>query len=188
MTFLSLSNDVLMSKCWASYPASPIDNYGVIIPEWKVEVSPDGPIVILPGTIEEVHETLLELNPDWDIDYSAYFDTPRSTLAKRYDFSRDEYFCRDRWPECSADAIETGVNYLRGVPGAPVNGPGPGNCGRVSCSYDSAIWWCNDVSSFSFYVYADSNLRILCRMRLQNNSNTSATSPTALISFSPNAK
>ncbi|KAL4932531.1 uncharacterized protein BDV17DRAFT_254644 [Aspergillus undulatus] len=22
---------------------------------------------------------------------------------------------------------------------------GPGACGRVSCSYDAAIWWCNDV-------------------------------------------
>ncbi len=31
------------------------------------------------------------------------------------------------------------------MPGRPANDAGPGNCGRVSCSYDAAIWWCNDV-------------------------------------------
>jgi hypothetical protein len=28
----------------------------------------------------------------------------------------------------------------------PKSRPGPGMCGRVSCSYQTAIWWCNDVS------------------------------------------
>jgi hypothetical protein len=40
------------------------------------------------------------------------------------------------------------VRYLRRVQGRPRNGPRPGNCGRVSCSYKSAIWWCNDVSNY----------------------------------------
>ncbi|QPH00797.1 hypothetical protein C2857_004778 [Epichloe festucae Fl1] len=26
----------------------------------------------------------------------------------------------------------------------PGNGPGPGNCGRVACTFNTAIWWCND--------------------------------------------
>ncbi|KAE8135101.1 hypothetical protein BDV38DRAFT_294917 [Aspergillus pseudotamarii] len=43
--------------------------------------------------------------------------------------------------------IEEGIRYLHSVPGQPTNGPGPGNCGRVSCSYNSAIWWCNDNTS-----------------------------------------
>ncbi|PSR82213.1 hypothetical protein BD289DRAFT_371632, partial [Coniella lustricola] len=37
-----------------------------------------------------------------------------------------------------------GIAYLNGIPGFPSNGPGPGTCGRVSCSYSSAIYWCND--------------------------------------------
>lgn len=36
------------------------------------------------------------------------------------------------------------VYYLRRVPGKPTNGPGPGNCGRVSCSWNTGIYWCND--------------------------------------------
>jgi len=32
----------------------------------------------------------------------------------------------------------------------PANGPGPGACGRVSCSWNSAIYWCNDVGFLSF--------------------------------------
>ncbi|KAK4175092.1 hypothetical protein QBC36DRAFT_190692, partial [Triangularia setosa] len=39
-----------------------------------------------------------------------------------------------------------GVDYLRGLSGTAKNGPGPAECGRVSCSDYSAIYWCNDVS------------------------------------------
>ena len=126
-------------------------------PEWEFEVSPGGPTVRLSGTIQEVHKELLKLNPDWDKSYLKHPSTHGSTLAKRLDFSRDEYLCRDIWATCSADAIENGVNYLRGVPGAPANGPGPGNCGRVSCSHDSAIWWCNDVSPSVLHALASEN-------------------------------
>ncbi|KAL2813072.1 hypothetical protein BDW59DRAFT_167617 [Aspergillus cavernicola] len=37
-----------------------------------------------------------------------------------------------------------GIMYLEDVDGRPTEGPGPGECSRVSCSWDSAIWWCND--------------------------------------------
>jgi hypothetical protein len=40
--------------------------------------------------------------------------------------------------------LAEGINYLRGVPGNPHHGAGPGTCGRVSCSYGSAIYWCNE--------------------------------------------
>lgn len=39
------------------------------------------------------------------------------------------------------------VQYLYGVKGKPTNGPGFGACTRVSCAYDTAVIWCNDVSS-----------------------------------------
>ncbi|KAA8631796.1 hypothetical protein SMACR_08239 [Sordaria macrospora] len=43
------------------------------------------------------------------------------------------------------DAIKWGILHLRKVTSKPLNGPGPGNCGRVICSYRAAIWWCNEV-------------------------------------------
>lgn len=60
-------------------------------------------------------------------------------------FKRDDVICCNFGKPCQNDII-VGITYLRGVSGQPTNGPGPGNCGRVSCSFNSAIWWCNDVS------------------------------------------
>lgn len=54
-----------------------------------------------------------------------------------------------QWDTCSAHRAQQGVYYLGTVPGQPGMGPGPGNCGRVSCSYGAAIYWCNDVSTQS---------------------------------------
>ncbi|POR35430.1 Uncharacterized protein TPAR_04375 [Tolypocladium paradoxum] len=39
-------------------------------------------------------------------------------------------------------------HYLpESVSGLPTNDPGPGNCGRASCSYQSAVWKCNNNAS-----------------------------------------
>lgn len=54
------------------------------------------------------------------------------------------------FPEALVSDILMGMQYLRGLSGTPTNGPGPGNCGRVSCSDAAGIWWCNDVSPVWF--------------------------------------
>lgn len=74
----------------------------------------------------------------------AIVDTNNETshLHKRLDVTCNNY------DQAISSRIKEGIRYLRGVNGKPSNGPGPGNCGRVSCSYNSAIWWCNDVSVF----------------------------------------
>ena len=57
----------------------------------------------------------------------------------------------DKWERVKWDDgyIDDGIKHLYGVDGKPKNGKGPNNCGRVSCSWSAAIFWCNDVS-FSF--------------------------------------
>jgi len=40
--------------------------------------------------------------------------------------------------------IEDGIAYLRGIPGLCVVPRGPYVCSRVSCSWNSGIWLCND--------------------------------------------
>lgn len=65
--------------------------------------------------------------------------------------------------ECDMYMIMDGVKHLKSVPGEPGAGPGPRECGRVSCSWDvsihlvyrigvriltqtkSAIFWCNEI-------------------------------------------
>lgn len=53
------------------------------------------------------------------------------------------------WADAGYDDITTGITYLNHVPGKPTAGPGHGQCARVSCSDNSAIWWCNDVRPWS---------------------------------------
>ncbi|KND89166.1 hypothetical protein TOPH_06105 [Tolypocladium ophioglossoides CBS 100239] len=129
---------------------APIEGYGIVHLEWEVEVSPGGKTVVLNGTVENVHNELVKLNPNWDEDYAAV-KKPLSKrndddfkLAGRADFTNAHFFCRGRWPECPSPIIAGGIAYLRRIQGQPRNGPGPGNCGRVSCSHQSAIYWCND--------------------------------------------
>ncbi|KAJ0425831.1 hypothetical protein BJY00DRAFT_298414 [Aspergillus carlsbadensis] len=100
----------------------------------ELEVTPGGEKSLLNGTVEEVHGQLPRLNPNWDDE----FTTPATdeshedsdfVLVKRTDFSDTNYFCE---------------KSVQGVGGRPGDGAGPGACARVSCSYDSAIYWCND--------------------------------------------
>lgn len=105
---------------------------------------PGQPKIKLSGGIERVHAELVRQNPDWNTHYSNH--TKRSSLEKRA-FDVQGYFCGGRWDYCHPATIEEGIDYLRRVRGLPSLGPGPGNCARVSCSYLSAIWWCNDVSN-----------------------------------------
>lgn len=51
--------------------------------------------------------------------------------------------------------------YLRGYPGMPELGPGPGACSRVSCSDKAAIYWCNDVCSYPRFLYVLICLRVV---------------------------
>ncbi|RGP62433.1 hypothetical protein FSPOR_9280 [Fusarium sporotrichioides] len=149
--------------CHASELEAPIEGYGVVVPEWEVEITPGGPKTILSGTVEEVHEELLQLNPDYDEEFSINSTASEISqrdsgfnLVQRTDFSDAEYHCGGRWKKCKTWAVNDGISYLRRVKGKPKNGPGPGNCGRVSCSWNAAIWWCNDSKELnSFGSIAD---------------------------------
>ncbi|KAI0179612.1 hypothetical protein GGR52DRAFT_206298 [Hypoxylon sp. FL1284] len=43
--------------------------------------------------------------------------------------------------------IADGIEYLKGKSGQCHIGPGPRFCSRISCSFSSAIFWCNDNDS-----------------------------------------
>ncbi|KAE8378282.1 hypothetical protein BDV26DRAFT_292379 [Aspergillus bertholletiae] len=98
------------------------------------------------GTIEEVRDQLLSINSKWDEDYVEPAKAKRSTdFTKRTDFEHDgRVKCGGPWPQTDSSRIMRGIMYLQGVKGNSSNGPGPGNCGRVSCDWGSVIWWFND--------------------------------------------
>ncbi|KAL4902251.1 hypothetical protein BDW74DRAFT_181097 [Aspergillus multicolor] len=125
---------------------------------------PNGPTVLLNGTVQEIYAELLKINPSYDGDFAetlAAAQAAAETESKTYEAAdidadadagiaslhkRLPVTCNN-YDEAITRRIREGITYLRGVSGRPSNGPGPGNCGRVSCSYNSAIWWCNDNTS-----------------------------------------
>jgi hypothetical protein len=49
------------------------------------------------------------------------------------------------WTSAFTDEIKSGISFLDRIEGGC--GLDGGQCSRVSCSYNSAIWFCNDVSN-----------------------------------------
>jgi hypothetical protein len=136
---------------------SPIPGYGLVDLSWEVQVVEGQPPQILTGTVQDVHKQILAINPNFRFnppkDRSALLAS--NNITARADVQGRSFdkliCCDDFYVGAGADTLDIrdGVSYLDGVSGKPSNGPGPGNCGRVSCSYDAAIFWCNDVSNFS---------------------------------------
>ncbi|KAK3488658.1 uncharacterized protein B0T23DRAFT_413815 [Neurospora hispaniola] len=125
----------------------PIFGYGIEDIIWEVKAHPDGPTMNVTGTIQQVYDALDKANPnfrkDFGIDNTA--DSPVFATATESDSSYElESLVCNVFDYAQRTATTKGIEYLNNVPGTPANGPGPGNCGRVSCSYESAIYWCND--------------------------------------------
>lgn len=139
-----------------------IKGYGIEEIEWEFP-SPQGGVVRVNGTAQQVVAKMGSMFPKHNVFLSEaeveakakaaseFAPTEHgNAIAARTDFHGATYNCN--WPKAWDAGIVNGIQYLRSLNGRPTNGPGPGNCGRVSCAYDNAIWWCNDVSSSSFHL------------------------------------
>ncbi|RDA89036.1 hypothetical protein CP532_0643 [Ophiocordyceps camponoti-leonardi (nom. inval.)] len=131
---------------------APMKGYEVFTPKWEVDISPHGPSVTLSGSVEEVYHQVLQLNPQYEQNSSWLSTAPKtqpSKLAQNTspkhvtDWSLGATLC-GRWSATPVRRVREGIRYLRRVRGQPKSQAGPAQCGRVSCAYDSAIWWCND--------------------------------------------
>ncbi|GKT85731.1 LOW QUALITY PROTEIN: hypothetical protein Ct61P_03581 [Colletotrichum tofieldiae] len=107
----------------------PFPGAAVFVPEWEVPASPGGPTVTLTGTVQEVVAELEKLNPDFKTDFNitetAADDIPvpsdvTGSLEKRTDFKGSKYICNN-YPNGRYNAYHEGVEYLRGVPGHPLD-------------------------------------------------------------------
>ncbi|PHH63172.1 hypothetical protein CDD81_6223 [Ophiocordyceps australis] len=150
----------------------PIEGYTLDIPSWFVRVHPNAPEVLLNGTIQEVERQAIALNPNWKQDIS---NSPTSGhLDKRAFFRREKLQCREttrkEWTEAKVSAILKGIDHLRGTPCRPARPATGKTCERVSCSENSAIWWCNDSGQQKFLdtygEIADGAIYILAHCRI----------------------
>ncbi|KAK0667305.1 hypothetical protein QBC41DRAFT_396172 [Cercophora samala] len=129
---------------------APIPGYGVVDIQFDLPIYPGNatsetvPII---GTIEQAVAHMEATYPGWN---RTFLKLPNQRNLLHDDAKRniipESFNCWGKWQGCSWNAICEGIEYLWRLPidPKPTNGPGPNNCGRVSCSWDSAIWWCND--------------------------------------------
>lgn len=139
---------------------SPIEGYTIEEFSWEVETTPGGSTVVLNGTVEKVLSQLREINPNYDNEFPTVVSAEQA--AEEEDTSshlvkRGDVVC-GKFPSAYQSDIDKGIKYLRTVPGKPQRGPGPGSCGQVSCSWSSAIWWCNDVSTSRLRSYLQQHI------------------------------
>ncbi|KAL2205367.1 hypothetical protein CC79DRAFT_1399524 [Sarocladium strictum] len=121
------------------------DGYTEVPVEWEVQAFPGGDALQLNGTIEKIHAQLLELNPNYDTDFPVLVDDEDSIEARApCNAGWHHTRCNTNRNKAKLQAINNGIKYLRSKAGRPSLPAGPGKCGRVSCSYNSGIWWCND--------------------------------------------
>ncbi|KAI3395804.1 hypothetical protein diail_817, partial [Diaporthe ilicicola] len=129
--------------------ADPMDNYTIEDIKWTVQISPDRNDTVT-GTIQDVADHLAFFDPKaFDILNKSIADSvearPFGAPGVAFDVVNGTgYLCNIYPSTANGTRVEDGIEYLRKVKGSPTNGPGPGACGRVSCSYNAAIWWCND--------------------------------------------
>ncbi len=130
-------------------------DYAIVPMTWDVKVRPDEESIQLEGTAQEVYRRLVELNPNYDVDFAnatSADDAGEGELQRRTDFRNSNIICSDRSPpyapfgRMDARSYYEANNYLGRLKGSPTLDAGPRVCGRVSCSYDGAVYVCNDVS------------------------------------------
>ncbi|KAK4197250.1 hypothetical protein QBC40DRAFT_181512 [Triangularia verruculosa] len=140
----------------ASLDAEPnsVSGYAMVPISWNLPVKlddPTGATVTVTGTIEEAIAQMEASYPGWNATFQAQLppipadDGDGASLVSTAGLEDPaKYDCNVDYKKATTLTIVWGINYLRGVPGTAKNGPGPNNCGRVSCSWNSAIYWCND--------------------------------------------
>ncbi|KAK4194376.1 hypothetical protein QBC40DRAFT_188319 [Triangularia verruculosa] len=105
---------------------------------------PNSAKVSITGTIEQAVAKMEADYPGWN---ATFMSQPADALSPPVSriWEPDHYNCNvEGDQDADQGAIWEGIEYLRKLNDTAKNGPGPDNCGRVSCSWNSAIVWCNN--------------------------------------------
>ncbi|KAK0658299.1 hypothetical protein QBC41DRAFT_308244 [Cercophora samala] len=152
-----LSGSLLLSFAGLACAADPLSNYTMTELQWDMPIIPgdvSNGTVTVTGTVEDAIAQMEVLYPGWNQTFQSRLPPPATddeddTEDGMVYAAADElesFNCNIEGDKIGRSVILTGISYLRGLEGTtkPKNGPGPGNCGRVSCSWNGAIFWCND--------------------------------------------
>lgn len=115
---------------------------------WEARPFPGAAPVHIKGTIEDVVASMVALNPRYLENITDHLAPPTDKDMTKSLAALDYrgHYCFGDLPLCSQTHTFMGAVYLSRLDGQPSAGPGPGECARVSCEWNSGITWCNDVS------------------------------------------
>ncbi|KAI0815917.1 hypothetical protein GGR55DRAFT_369661 [Xylaria sp. FL0064] len=109
---------------------------------WTGRIEEGGELMSFTGrSLQHIEAQIQETSPAF-----SWSDTPKQAASNNSIKSEGDTICDVQWnlPFASVFHIRQGISYLRKIHGNCTNGSGPGNCSRVSCSWSSGIWFCND--------------------------------------------
>ncbi|KAI0432627.1 hypothetical protein F5Y09DRAFT_137059 [Xylaria sp. FL1042] len=109
---------------------------------WTGHIEEGGDIMSFTGpSLQHIETQIQKINPTF-----SWSSTPEQVPGNSSAKSEGDTLCDIQWdpPFASVFHIRQGISYLHKIHGNCTIGPGPGNCSRVSCSYYSGIWFCND--------------------------------------------
>jgi hypothetical protein len=142
-----------------------VANYTIVPWTWKGQVTEGGSEVqVEVDTLSDLNLKLKTLYPESTIEPSivtrgavgeraAQYPSVRVSLPipgtdSIYHSNTNQFIeCQKQgFDKVRSGFVKDGIDYLWIQKGLCRLGPGKGQCGRVSCSYGTAIYYCNDVS------------------------------------------
>ncbi|KAK3316853.1 hypothetical protein B0H66DRAFT_562294 [Apodospora peruviana] len=113
---------------------------GAVELQWQGVIDNNGTTVTLTGTAESIFKQIIAFNPNYEQERGE-------GLTRRDPINSDSILCNVFNP-ADTNVIDQGISYLYGIGDglcrAPPGVPGNPGCSRVSCSYNSGIFLCND--------------------------------------------
>ncbi|KAI1432605.1 hypothetical protein GGR50DRAFT_696875 [Xylaria sp. CBS 124048] len=109
---------------------------------WTGRIEENGePTSFTGSSLQQIEAQIREIKPGFSWSHITELTSDGAVVGTEGDI-----LCNLSWnpPYASVFHIRQGVSYLHKIPGDCNIGPGPANCTRVSCSYSSGIWFCND--------------------------------------------
>ncbi|KAG6093675.1 hypothetical protein E4U14_000229 [Claviceps sp. LM454 group G7] len=132
-----------------------------VVPNWEVAIDPEqyryynefGDTILVNGTIQQVDAYMEAHYPGWTAKH-AKFSTPywippqeTETPASSPKFMKvKRVVCTSPLHQVSTRAVLGAIDDLRNISEhrGPKWLPKPGTCGKLSCTDEGAIFWCND--------------------------------------------
>ncbi|KAH8666596.1 hypothetical protein BX600DRAFT_511517 [Xylariales sp. PMI_506] len=142
MTAKLITAAMALVNCLPS-AAAPLQVYGLVPMTWAGPAQPGEPNVTLTGSVEEISQKIHSIDAtskdEQDFDQVAFAPSKRSKNGITCGVGGSG--------SVDLDYLNQGIAYLAGRPGLCIVNGGSGQCSRVSCAYNTAIWMCNNESS-----------------------------------------